>query len=267
MRRRRAHGHPEPRPGAREPTPVTRRVRAGRYLAVVAAAALAMACSEPDLPDGPVEDTGTDPAPDAEEADNPQREDLRDQLAEFGATIEAATDELGTAAAASSAGEARAAADRALAALLEGEGTGGSTAPLLPADSPERGQIGDRGDALGTTLALARDVGGGTGEAVVGLLRDEVAGDLGAWERDAAGVVDTARSAAGGGGSLDQRTERILELPGEATRALAWTLIAAETSDGELATTAAERAASHLELIAIALDELLDQLPETEAAP
>jgi hypothetical protein len=48
----------------------------------------------------------------------------------------------------------------------------------------------------------------------------------------------------------------VLELSGEGTRALAWTLVAQEADDLDLAQDAAERAFAHVELMLLAVEDI-----------
>lgn len=138
-----------------------------------------------------------------------------------------------------------------------GDGPTGADGPaLLPSSTPERSQTLEEPDALTSALAVAQDAGGTAGRELAGLLGEQVAGDLGAWQRDAAGMVELARAATQAGASPEDVEGSVLALSGEGTRALAWALMVADAPDLPTAQAAAERASAHVGLILTALDEL-----------
>jgi hypothetical protein len=145
------------------------------------------------------------------------------------------------------------------------------TRAVFPSQDLERNEERAAPDAFTDTLGAARLVSGSLGRSVVEKLRDPIAGDLGAWERDAPGVVATARAAATGVDDEAAAAERILALDGEGPRAIAWLALAAETDDPTLARTAVQRAGDHLEVMVIALALAVEPLepgaPGTDPDP
>lgn len=224
-----------------------------RWSALLLAGALALgACNEPRL------EQGDDPVGDEEPATGsaePEQQELLAHLDQLAAAVDLARDELATATDTEDAATAETAVARALAALLEDPSTPTDPPALLPATTTDRGDAGGS-DALTTTLTLARETGGELGSATVDVLRFPIAGDLGAWERDPAGMIASVEDAIGGAQTLDQREESVLRLPGDATRALAWTMAADRARTLGDRRLAAERAVAHLDIVAGALDEL-----------
>jgi hypothetical protein len=234
--------------------PLHRRLR---HLAVVAGGLVALgtaACAEPALPDAP-QGEGAD-RPVEVDAPDPARDALVAQLGELRATVAAARDELASALEPADSASARRAGDRAVAVLLEGGSQAGGTSPLFPSTTTERGDLGSE-DELTATLTAARDAGGTLGRAAVEALRDPIAGDLGTWQRDPAGVVATVRDTASSRSTLEALERAVLELPGEGTRALAWALLTADARDRDSAAAYAERGVAHLDIILATLDDLL----------
>jgi hypothetical protein len=231
-------------------------------ITVGAVAVGAVACAEPALPETtqgegaerPVEASAPDPA----------REALVAELTELRATVAAARDELAAALDPSETATARRAGDRAVAWLLDGPDRA-EAAPLFPSTTTDRGDLGNE-DRLSTVLTAARDAGGALGRATLELLRDPVAGDLGTWQRDPAGVVASVQATTAAGSDLTAREQAVLELPGEGTRALAWAMLTAEARDREAAAAYAERGIAHLDIILGAVDELLADAEAGSAA-
>jgi hypothetical protein len=232
---------------------------------VALAAALLAACTEP-----PAVETASEGAEDPVEAEvlDPASDELRVLLDELRTTVEASRDALQRASGAASRTEVRAAADDALALLLDDPDATTGPMALLPARTAERGTSGEQDDLLTSTLSLARDAGGTLGRATVETLRDAVAGDVGAWERDAEGVIANTEAAVTGVTDIDTASANVLALDGDATRALAWTLLAGRTSDTELAREAAERGSGHLGVVLVTIELLIDAPPPAaEDAP
>jgi hypothetical protein len=234
------------------------RRRGGAVVPCVLLGSLLVACAEPAIPDPVPAGDGEEPI-EAEVLD-PVADELAVAVEELRATVEAARAELRAAAGADDVATASAAAGRARALLLDDDAQLEDLRPLFPAVTTQRGTPESQDDALSATLTLARDAGGDTGRATVEVLRDPVAGDLGAWERDAEGVVARARAATSTSGSLADQVEElgaeVQLLEGDGVRALAWTLAAAEAASLEDVQVAAERAGAHLGVVAIALDLL-----------
>lgn len=214
-------------------------------LALVLAAA---ACADPV--DAPRQQGEAVRDPIGAEAPDPGREELAREVDGMRELLAAASGQLSTAAGAQTPGELRAAADTAL-ELLIGDPDDG-TRPLFPVETGQRGSSGGE-DRLTSLLTITREAGGDDGREVRELVRDLVAGDLGAWQRDADGMVAMARDTATA--AAQDTEEAVFELPGEATRALAWTLLAHGARDLERAREYAARGATHLDVAVTALDE------------
>lgn len=235
---------------------MTRPRRWGRGVASLGLATLLLACVEPDVQPEPEPQGEPDPV-EAEVLD-PATDELLASLAELIDTVEAARDAL-TRAETADGPTRRAALDDALALLLaDPDDPTDSGEGLLPARSSERERAGNESDQLSATISLARDAGGEFGRAAVETIREVIAGDLGAWERDAEGVVTTTRGAVEGLTDLEDATQAVLAIPGDGTRALAWTFLARSTTDATLAAAAAERGAGHLEVALLGLGRLQD---------
>lgn len=131
--------------------------------------------------------------------------------------------------------------------------------PLFPGPETSRVETIDYGDAFSEALSAAR-AAGQAGAPVLDLLRDPVAGDIGVWQRDAAGVLDELRSTARDLRSEDLPTAEasIAELDGEGPKALVWALLAADAWGPEERAAYAERGAAHLDVILDAVDGALD---------
>jgi hypothetical protein len=150
--------------------------------------------------------------------------------------------------------------------VLLGAPGGGGAPGVLPAIAPDRG--GTASDDLITALiTLASDTGGERGRLVTELVRDPMLGDLGAWQRDPVGVITLLRTIAAdedatrGARALDAA---ILELPGELTRALGYTLVVDSSDDAALVAHAVEQAAGRMGVVLIAIELAVEQL---EARP
>lgn len=130
-------------------------------------------------------------------------------------------------------------------------GTSGD-APLLPGPLASRAESIQYGDLLTRTLATARSAGD-DGTAVLRFLADPLAGDLGAWQRAPDDQL-AAIGNAGAAGDLAAAEQQILQLSGEAPRALGWVAHGLRTpADAE---EAAGRALAHLAIIDLALEQL-----------
>ncbi len=128
----------------------------------------------------------------------------------------------------------------------------GGPAPILPGPLTSREESIQYGDLLTRTLAAARGAGS-AGEPALRFLADPLAGDLGAWQRAPADQLD-AIARAGTAPDLAATEAAVLDLAGEAPRALAW-VVHGLTVPGD-AEDAAGRALAHLAIIELALDQL-----------
>lgn len=239
---------------------------------LLAASSLLVACAEPDLPEGEAEDAE---APDDGQAPDPAREQLQAEVAALEATIASAADALGGISAATPVDEARRAGRHAVAQLVDDPALAGGQRPderpLFPARSVERGEGGGEArDALSAVSTAARGASGPQAELVADVLRDPIAGDLGAWSRDPAGMVALIETTIAIDDDLPQLEQAVLELPGEGTRALAWALKTAEADDAEAAAAYAERALAHLTVIELSLariDDAAEDDADADPAP
>jgi hypothetical protein len=228
-----------------------------------------LGCAEPTLPDGPSAEEAEQPL--ETRMPDPAGDQLMAQLALLRGTVASAHDHLEEAADAEDAATRTRAAEAAVAQLVDAPELGVVGAEpaehpvLFPTTTDERGETGDGEDALTATLMLAREASGPLGQAVLGMLRDPVAGDIGSWQRDPAGMVEWTRSQAAVTGDLATREAAVLELPGEGTRALAWATMAAGTGSGDEASAYAQRGAAHLAVVLIAIDEITDRFGPQDA--
>lgn len=218
-------------------------------------AVLAAGCTEPDVTpeDGTAAGGDIPPPPEIAEED----EELRAQIERLGTVVTTAQQDLRAVQDADTLGTAVASAQQALSALLDDTDLPASdTDGLLPDRTTERGDATVPSDLLTETLTIAQDRGGVLGTRTAEVLRDPIAGDLGAWQRDAGGMVELARTTAASSTDVATLERAILELVGEGSRALAWTFVAVDADDLQLAQAAAERASAHLDIIELALAEL-----------
>lgn len=228
--------------------------RSGLVAGLAGVAALSAACAEPD-PIDPEPETGVVEDP-IEEPD--EREALMDDVDVLHQVLQQIEEALHDVQDADALEAAHRAADAALAHLLV-DGAGGSSddeGALLPSETVERTQSVSAPDLLSATMAQAQDTGGELGRDVADVLRDPIAGDLGAWQRDAAGMVALAENVAGSSSDLGALEPAILELEGEGTRALAWTFAARDADDLEFAQAAAERALAHVQVMRLAVEDV-----------
>lgn len=257
------------------PTPLPARLVAP----LVAAALLAGCTGDPAPGPTPSPSPGGSPLP----AADPDREALEGMVAELRATVTALRSEL-EAAAAGDDEALRTAAELLVADVAAvttdppdgGDGGGGGftdstdtgttddadatppavdlegPAPILPGPLASRAESIQYGDLLTRTMAAARGAGP-HGEPVLRFLAEPLAGDLGAWQRSPADqLAEIAR--AGTTADLAATEAAVLELGGEAPRALAWVVHGlAEPADAD---DAAGRALAHLAIIDLSLDQL-----------
>lgn len=233
---------------------------------LVATALSAASLAGCSLPTTATPAPATDPseAPIGSSTPDPARASLAAEVADLRATITAARESFADALDATPAAAADA-AEATLEMLVAEVGAtdadlGDGPRPLFPAETLDRGEDGDAADQLTATLTVARDVGGTVGNTVVDLLRDPIAGDLGAWQRDAAGVLAAIDTTIASATSLEELELAIGELPGLGARAIAWARLTAEASSTDEATAYAERGVANLEVMEMTLDRL-------EAAP
>jgi len=131
----------------------------------------------------------------------------------------------------------------------DGTGSGPRTTPLLPGPAPEsREDAIDWGDALTRATTAARDAGA-IGTSLLGVLRDPIAGDLGSWERDPAGLLAAAIDLARSLRSVEEGEDAVATLEGEALRSLCWAAFAVLSNDPDVMRAAGERGAVHVGLM------------------
>lgn len=232
------------------------RIRSLALTVVLAAAAAA--CAEPVLPDG-AQPEGIEAPLEAEEL-RPGHDALLVELEALAATVAAARDRLVAAGDARSVAAAHDAGAEAVALLLDDPALDGvrpaDLDPLFPTEDVERGGAHGR-DRLTATLTVAREAGE-LGRRTADTLSEALAGDLGAWQRDPAGMTDLVRATVQSGAGLEDLEAAVLELPGEGTRALGWALLVADAGSAEDAARYAERGVAHLDIVLAALDSLGD---------
>lgn len=239
-------------------------MRAPAFSLVLLLTAGAVACAEPEPAEPPAAEDIEAPAEVA--TPEPERAELVAVIGELMASVEQARDRLLEATSASRPAAARQAAERALAQLVVDGGRGSSEGhPVFPGVTSEaRGGSGEADDALTLALTAANDAGGTLGRDVADALRDPLAGDLGAWQRDPAGQVAFAQRVASGAGDLQEAEQAIFELPGDGTRAIAWAMLAADARSLADAAAYAERGATHLDFVLEALRAALGDAPDDE---
>jgi hypothetical protein len=231
---------------------------AGRWRAVALSGLLLAlglnACAEPELDD----DTDEVAEEEGDATPTPEQQELLDQLALVVSSVEVARGHLVEASAADDVEVAREAGTSAVAQLLA-DGRAPTDAPpaLLPVETPDRTQTRAHPDAFTPALTAARRAGGTLGDRAIGVLRDPIAGDVAAWERDAAGMVEQIEDVATAGRTIEQLDAEILELSGDGSRAAAWALLTATASDLDQAQTFAERGLVHLDLIIQSMESKL----------
>jgi hypothetical protein len=235
-------------------------LRSRRWSALVGVlVVLATACSVAD--EGLSEPTA-DPseAPIASATPDPARDALLVEVRRLGATVDGARDALAGALESDATSGARRSGQEALELLVADDGPGDVTEdelrPLFPSASLERDDVLDAPDQLTNTLTAARDVGGTLGRAVVDLLRDPVAGDLGSWERDPAGVLVGIEATAQEAEDLEGLELAITELGGLGTQAIAWAQLTSDATSTEAARAFAERGLASLDTITVGIDLL-----------
>lgn len=241
--------------------PVTRARLARRLTGLAVLVGVTLGCAEPAAVNG-------DPASGADEPTatdqlDPLNDDLREEVVELAGTVAGIRGHLAEVADAADTQAAGRAAEAALDTFLDvpDDAVGG----LFPSTESAAVRGGDGDDAVTTTLNAARRAGGELGRSVVEVIRDPIVGDLGALERDPAGVIEAARAATQGVASTSSAIESVAELPGEGVRALAWTFLAAETGSLKTARAAGERAEAHLGVVAVAVELLLEDVGDSGA--
>jgi len=240
--------------------------RATRTLATGLVLAFALllgttACTSPATRTTPEDDpaaTASQPVLDpAAQALVEEVEQARDLVARIRGELERASDGGGLPAVRAAAS----AADELLVAT-----TDSARQALLPGEAAERTERATTDSAFTVLLNRGRQVGGTIGRDLVESLRDPIAGDLGAWELDAPGVVANARAVTVGADDLETAEQRVFSLDGEASRAIAWIDLARTSEELDLARRAASRATDHLDVIEIALRAVVERSTGSDPA-
>jgi len=178
----------------------------------------------------------------------------REQIAALSDLLHQIDEALATAQDSGDATSARAAGATALDLLVTRDDS--TESALLPHVSEDRATTSENPAVMFTALSAAGETGGSVGTDLRAIIADSLAGDLGAWQRDAAGMVAWAREVADPSLPLDTLESNVLELPGEGLRALTWTLLLVDATDVELAQAYALRARAHIGLVSGALDSI-----------
>lgn len=133
--------------------------------------------------------------------------------------------------------------------------------PLLPGPAVARDEVIDWNDLFTDALRAGREVGG---DGLLAVLSDPVAGDLGAWQRDPAGVYDEVTDVINQATDDLAATEGLVAtLDGQALRALAWTELGGAARTAAQAVAFIERAIAHLVIIEDALKGLAEDIDST----
>lgn len=270
---------PADRSGPRGPVGASSR-RATRGVGAALALALLTSGCGSAVPDPPTEaaDAGAGAgAATQPEAPDPTGAALLAQLDRMEATVLAAQTGLRDAAGAATPVAARDGARAALALLVVGgadrivDGPPEGLTPLLPATAAAREGGVTAADLLTATVTVAGDDGSERGRVVLELLRDPIAGDLGAWQRDPGGVIALVRATVAEGVAAGDDVEtldlRLRELPGQATRALGWAIAVLDARDLATAQACAARGAAHLEVVLVGLTLAREAITTPASAP
>ncbi len=215
---------------------------------------LVVGCTDPQITEPEVPE-GAEEAPPEEEEPDVDREQLEEQIDRFAGAIADIREQLAPALDTDDLVTVQQAADAAYDAMVAGEDGQG----LFPADIGEQERDSASEDMLTETLSIARERGGELGRATVEMLRDPVAGDIGSWERDPAGMLAATLTTVQDIDDLDAGIEAVSQLDGDGTRAIAWLALARDADDAALAADAAERADGHLGIIDVALEFLQEE--------
>lgn len=243
---------PTSTPALSTPVPSKRLPHSAVVVLLVVVATVTAGCVEPSLVEADEavaaelpelgEDLSVDPGPAREQIS--ALSDLLNQIDEVLATAQEAGD----------AASARAAGAAALDLMVTRDDS--TESALLPHVSEDRATTSDNPAVMVTALSAAGETGGSVGTDLRAIVADSLAGDLGAWQRDAAGMVAWAREVADPRLPLDTLEANVLELPGEGLRALTWTLLLVDATDVDQAQAYALRARAHVGLLSGALDSI-----------
>ncbi len=211
-------------------------------LAMLAAAALFSAgCAEPQIPQ--IDTTPSDNAAQQLDETDQLGDALSDAITDLLDTLTAINTVLATGA--TDTESLHAAANTALDLLLFNDP---AVFPATPGDS-ERDGSGD--DLLTVVLTTARQKGGLKADMVTSALRDTLAGDLGAWERDPESMRTVALTAFGTTPALT--TQRAAQLQADGMRAIAWLAFARTQQSVPVIREALANAQTHLDIVAFSV--------------
>ncbi len=129
-----------------------------------------------------------------------------------------------------------------------------SALPLFPGPRDDIPEDAEYDVSLARAATAGRDAGA-DGARLLSTLCDPIAGDVAIWFEDAAGMLDLIDEAARAR-SVEEAEAAVATLDGEATRALAYALLALRARDVASAQAYGERAAAHLDLGVAALAAL-----------
>lgn len=230
--------------------------------AVLAFGAAAAGCASSGSPeDGDTDGAGAAPGAQATPPDAAAAA-LAGEAEALTAAVATARDALLEAAGAQELTAARAAATAAAtqlvadAPLAEGEEPPDPPAVMPgPLSSRTREEQIDYGDAFTRTMSAAR-AAGQAGAPVLGVLRDPLAGDLGTWQRDPAGVLASIDEVVDTASVPEEAEAAVAELPGEISKAIVFARLAAQADTLPTVQAYADRGAAHLDIIDTALSDL-----------
>lgn len=252
------------------PSPGRHRRPSHLVLGTVAAALLLAGCRDPDLtPPAPAAstiDASDSPGP-ASDVVDPRDEALHQAGTELLATLLDAQLGFESLGRASSTSDARPVVRRLRAVLTadprwqdvdeDGQPDELGVRSLLPGPISSRDGNANYGDAFSAVLTASQDAGA-LGAAYVDLLRDPIVSDLGAWQRDPEGVLAAVERHIRRVRTVAQAEDAIGQIEGEGPRALAWALLAAQSTDLETIQAYGARGGVHVGLMLDALRTLLE---------
>ena len=137
------------------------------------------------------------------------------------------------------------AADTALDLLLFTENA------VFPVARPGAERDATGNDGLSVVLNAARQKGGFRADMVTSALRDTLAGDLGAWERDPDGMRTQALTAYGP--TVTDTTRQVAALDADGMRAIAWIAFARTQQSPAVIRDAFDAAQTHLAIVILSL--------------
>lgn len=122
---------------------------------------------------------------------------------------------------------------------------------VFPQARPKTERNATGNDRLSVVSNAARAFGGHRGDMIINALRDTLAGDLGGWERDPAGMRNDALSAYGA--TVQATQAKAAALPAGGMRAIAWIAFATSQDSPAVIHEAFMYAQTHLEIVAFSV--------------